>query len=157
MWFYRNCKCKYKYYWSMEYDVRISGDSVKIWLYPDTYDFLCVDKIHKNPNNIYNGYYVGGKLTESQKYHGYLQLARYSNTAMDYLNNSFEQGENGQDELIIFSLLKRSQLTLSSTFLQGLTKGTWTWESKYSTYNRILYEKEEKNNDKNLAIFHPVK
>lgn len=159
MWFYKKFGQKYKFFWSVEYDVRISGDSSKIWLHESAYDFLYPLGNYRNAKNIYNKHYVGGKLSELDKFHGFLQIARYSDRALEYLNKCYESGENGQDELITFSLLNRSGLTGSKKFLQRLVRGVWTWQDKYSESNKKLYETFELNhNDPNhLYIFHPIK
>lgn len=158
MWFFKQFGHKYDYFWSMEYDVRISGNSVKIWNYESNYDFLYTMGNNINSMNVYNNHYIGGKLSELQKYHGYLQLVRYSGKALEYLNKCFEEGENGQDELITFSLLNRGNFSGSKKFLQSLIRGTWTWQDKFSVSNRKLYNKlETRLDDNHLCIFHPVK
>ena len=154
MWFYRKFN-NYKYYWSFEYDVRISGNSNLIWNYNGSYDLLYPRGNYRNTNNKYKECYIGGKLTPLQKFYGYLQISRYSNRALKYLDKCFEEGENGQDELIIFSLLNRGGFTGSKIFLRSLVKGIWTWESMYSDYNKSLYNKANSVNQ--LSIFHPVK
>lgn len=157
MWFYQKFKDRYQYFWSVEYDVRISGNSYQIWSYTGNEDFLHVMGNHRNSKNIYNNYYVGGKLAELEKYHGFLQIARYSNNALAYLDKCFNEGENGQDELIIFSLLNRGGFIMSKKFLQSLVRGMWTWEERYNEYNRKLYNQFESKKHNHLFIFHPVK
>jgi hypothetical protein len=158
MWFYKKYGQRYKYFWSIEYDVRISGDSSKIWLYESSYDFLYTMGNYRNAKNKYNNFYVGGKLSNLEKFFGFLQLARYSNKALEYLDKCFTEGENGQDELIIFSLLNRSGLFGSKKFLQSLVRGTWTWQDHYSEYNKKIYDKYEvQQNSNHLCIFHPIK
>ena len=159
MYFYQKYKDIYQYFWSIEYDVRISGDSSQIWKHNSNCDFLYVRGNYLNQNNYYRNHYVGDKLASHQKYYGFLQLARYSNVALAYLNDCYVGGENGQDELITFSLLNRGKFTGSKTYLQSLIKGTWTWESKYVDYNKKIYNKHELNPDPNgsVYIFHPVK
>ncbi|XWV26604.1 hypothetical protein QJ857_gp0462 [Tupanvirus soda lake] len=157
MWFYKKFGHLYKYFWSIEYDVRISGDSSKIWLYKSSYDFLYTMGNYRNNKNKYNNYYVGVKLKELDKYFGYLQLARYSNTALAYLDKCYSEGENGQDELITFSLLNKSGLTGSKKFLYSLIKGTWTWQNNFSEKNRKLFDYYESLNTEHLHIFHPIK
>lgn len=158
MWFYKNMP-NFDYYWSIEYDVRISGDSCKIWEHESCCDFLYVMGNYVRPKNIYNNHYVGNKLLDADKYHGYLQLARYSNKALKYLDNCFSNGENGQDEMIIFSLLNRNRSGLSSskTFLLNLVKGIWTWKNTYSGHNKKIYDYYESMNHDNVYIFHPIK
>jgi len=158
MWFYKQYGQNYDYVWTTEYDVRISGDSSKIWNCELTYDFMYPLGNYRNPKNKYNSYYVGDKLTEPEKYHGYLQLSRYSNKFLAYLHDCFVLGENGQDELIIFSLANRGKFTKSSKFLQSIIGGMWTWQDVYSCYNRRLYmQLEATGHPERLAIFHPVK
>ena len=161
MWFYRQYASQYKYFWSVEYDVRIVGNSSKIWKYQSSYDFLYPLGNYRHAGHIYNDCYVGGKLTTLGKFRGYLQIARYSDQALEYLNKCYEEGENGQDELITFSLLNRGQLTGSQKFLQSLIRGKWSWENKYSEQNKIIYEKlnilEKSSRKGNVFILHPIK
>ena len=157
MWFYKKFGSKYKYFWSLEYDVRITGPSSHIWKHQSPHDFLYTLGNYRNMRHQYNSYYVGNKLGPYQKYFGYLQLARYSDKVLAYLNKCFEEGENGQDELITFSLINRGGFTGSKEFLHGLKKGVWTWQSRYSDYNKKLYDRIEKIPSKQVCIFHPVK
>lgn len=159
MWFFRNFGAKYKYFWSVEYDVRIIGRSTDIWKCSETTDFIYPLGNYPSTTHFYGKTYVGGKLKDTDKYFGYLQLARYSYGALDYLNQCFESGENGQDELITFSLLRRGGFTMSKTFLQKLIRGTWTWHSKYIPKNKIIFEKSEQLEKyySLLFIFHPIK
>ncbi|AGC01791.1 hypothetical protein H012_gp674 [Acanthamoeba polyphaga moumouvirus] len=155
MWFFQKYGHKYDYIWSMEYDVRISGDSNLLWNCNNDFDFLFVRGNYQNSKNKYNNHYIGNNLEENQKYHGYLQLARYSKKALEYLNECYKNGENGQDELITFSLLNKSGLSMSKDFLQKLVRGTWTWQDNYSSSNRKIYNYLKNKNI--LAIFHPIK
>lgn len=158
MWFFKNFGQTYEWFWSFEYDVRICGDSSKIWNYNCNYDFLYTRGNYRNPTNKYLSYYVGTKLTNLEKYHGFLQMARYSKNCLKYLNECFENGENGQDELIVYSLLNRKGMSGSKKFLQSLIRGNWTWQTQFSNVNKRLYEKLENNpNNNTVAIFHPVK
>jgi hypothetical protein len=166
MWFYHKFWNKYKYYWSMEYDVRISGNSLKIWKYSGSEDFIYPIEPFKNPNWAWKNHYVGGKLNDDTKYYGYLQLARYSNKFLDYLDKIYRSGENGQDEMITFSLFKRGQnddktrLTGSKDLLAKLIKNSWSVDNSESDKNKKSLEESESEfqTDKNyLRIFHPVK
>lgn len=164
MWFYRKFRNKYEYYWSIEYDVRISGNSKKIWTYNGTEDFIYPIEPFKNPNWIWKNHYIGGKLNDDTKYYGYLQLARYSNKFLDYLDKCYQSGENGQDEMITFSLFKRGQkeigLTGSKDLLAKLIKNSWSVDNSESDKNKKSLEESEteyKTNKNHLRIFHPVK
>ena len=102
MWFYQKYGLDYNFFWSMEYDVRISGNSTKIWTLNSMLDFIYVKGNYLNANNIYRDHLIGIKLHPHQKYTGFLQLARYSKKSLEYLNNCFQNEGNGQDELITY-------------------------------------------------------
>ena len=153
MWFYHQYP-NYQYYWSMEYDLRIHGNSNIIWNYHVHFDLLYPRGFRLGNNNMYRDKYCGGRLSDNEKYYGYLQLSRYSNRFLMHLDKVFQSGENGQDELIIFSIIKRDGFTHSQEFLSKMIKGYWTWEPKYSNINRIMLD--------NLIepgpfILHPIK
>lgn len=157
MWFFK-MNSSYKYYWSIEYDVRIVGNTNIIWDCKEDTDFIYIAGNGLSPNNIYKDYYVGTLLNETDKYYGYLQLARYSNTALKYLDEKFIQGENGQDELITFSLINLTKLKRSNYFLHQYVKGKWTWQDKFSDYNKTIYNYYENiGKPYPVYILHPVK
>lgn len=164
MWFYRKLGGRqsfpYQYVWTMEYDVRISGNSSQIWTYAGDEDFIYPIPVFQDPNWRYKDHYVGGKLTDKDKYYGYLQLARYSRKFLAYLDKCYESGENGQDELITFSLFKRGKFKGSHQLLNNLIKDSWSVSSEDSEKHKKLYfnaETEYHKNDKHLRIFHPIK
>ena len=161
MWFYKNYGSKYKYYWSIEYDVGIVGDSSVIWRYNGDYDFLYTKGNYNSPTNKYFNYYVGNKILDKDKRQGFLQIARYSNRFLNYLDKCFKNGENGQDELIIFSLANIGNFSKSNIFLSSLIRGTWAWEEKYSARNKIWFDRLQlsiKNMTKPIVyILHPLK
>ena len=160
MWFYKKRGSSYKYFWSMEYDVRISGSSTNIWCHESNYDFLYTMGNYRNINHKYITYYVGTKLNITDRFFGYLQLARYSNKALECLDKYFSEGENGQDELIIFSLINYSGLTKSNAYLSKLIRGSWTWIDGYSDYNKKIYHEYNRlliRDKKQVYIFHPIK
>lgn len=162
MWFYQNNK-KYDYYWSIEYDVRIIGNSYNIWDHSEDIDFLhtgyidqtegimTLEEKYKWPD-FYT--YAGNKLLEEERYFGNLQVSRYSNRLLQYLDKCFEE-ENGQDEIIIYSLILKGNYSMSNVFLNGLIKGIFTWNNRYINYNKEIYESLKNSNI--LGIFHPIK
>lgn len=154
MWFFLHNRDKYNYIWSIEYDVRIIGNSNLIWSINDNADFIYTLGNNKDVTNKYSGLYSGKILSDDDKYYGHLQLARYSMNTLNYLHNNFKSGENGYDELITFSLLNRSNLKLSN-ILHTLIGGIWTWDQRYSLHNRRIITCY--NNSNTLKIFHPVK
>jgi flagellar basal body-associated protein FliL len=172
MWFFKQFKDKYQYYWSIEYDVRISGNSSKIWNYSGTEDFIYPFDPFKDPEWTWKNHYVSGSteiipnepLTDDTKWYGYLQLARYSKKFLEYLDKHYNAGENGQDELITFSLFKRGcsefGLTGSKNLLYDLIKNSWSvFNSDSDKHKKILEESDSKyqTNPNQLLISHPIK
>lgn len=163
MWFYRQFN-QYQYYWSVEYDVRISGNSYKIWSWAGTEDFVYPVQPFQDANWRWKNNYVGGRLTDETKWYGYLQLARYSNRFMAWMDKHFAAGENGQDEMIVFSLYKRGETEAgfsgNHSMLAGLIRDSWSVANSDSDkHKKILDESEAKYRfDANqLMILHPVK
>lgn len=163
MWFYKFNKQKYDYFWTIEYDVRISGDSSRIWNYSGNEDFVYPIKPFQHQNWIWRNHYVPGKCNKQiydNKYYGYLQLTRYSNRFLKYLDEQFTCGENGQDELILFTLFKRSNYSGNHHFLNSLIHDSWSVVNSDSDKHKKLFEISEKKylkNKNHLQIFHPIK
>lgn len=161
MWFYKKTRhLNYKYYWSIEYDVRISGDSKKIWKYKGDEDFIYPVEPFKNPEWTWRGHYVGGPLKDHTKWYGYLQLTRYSRKFLEYMDEHYEAGENGQDEMMMFSLFKRGQKKIGlkgSNYLNKFIKDSWSVDASESDKHIKKYHKSESEKNKKLTIFHPVK
>lgn len=156
MWFYRH-HSHYQYIWSVEYDVRITGDASRLWTDNSTTDFLYVRGNYHLPNAPYSHYYTGNKLTESDKYYGFLQLARYSKRCLDCLNSSYVAGENGQDELITYSLIRWHQLSVNDQLLKKYIGGHWTGNNAFSLENKQIWRWFCKRYPSRLLIFHPIK
>lgn len=157
MWFYKSHREFYDYFWTIEYDVRISGNSSIIWNTELDHDFVFVMGNYVKDTNNYNNTYTGDKLSLKEKYHGFLQISRYSNKFLEYLDQCFLNGENGQDEMIIFSMCHRGKFTMTKSLLAPLVRGKWTWQKEFSLYNLHLYEYYQANFLDKVYIFHPVK
>jgi len=154
MWFYK--KTNYQYIWSMEYDVRISGDSRKIWQINDTADFIYPHIYNRGIR--YTGFYSykkGNLIKDDDICTGFVQLCRYSAKFLKILDDYFTAGDNGQDEMMIFSIAVKEKIEMKNEFLYPLTKGFWTWKPKFSNFNSYHYKKLDRTNV--LGIFHPVK
>lgn len=160
MWFYKKNLGKYEYYWTIEYDTRISGNSSIIWAYQGTEDFVYPYEPWQDPKWLWRNHYVGNKLKDKDKYYGYLQITRYSSKFLSYLDQCFASGENGQDEMILFSLFKRGNFTGTSKVLSSLIKNSWSVDPNLSESNKKLYKESETRyqvDKTNLVIFHPIK
>ena len=157
MWFFKQNKI-YDYYWSIEYDVSIVGNSNIIWTDSSDYDLIYPLNYNNTPFH-WTDHYIGGKLSIDQRYHGYLQISRYSKIFLEYLDTCFMSGENGQDELIIFSLAIRGQFKISNVLLKKKIRGQWSWKNQYSYVNTKIRDRLLLlQNDENIVhILHPVK
>lgn len=160
MWFYQSHP-DYDYYWSTEYDVRITGATQYLWSLANDNHFLYPVGGYRNCKHSYHSLYVAPvsrePLAELDKVFGMLQLARYSNRALQYLDECYRDGENGQDEMITFSLMLRSGLKASRSPLASMIAGIWTWDARYSNHNRRLYHMLDKSPTHRVCILHPVK
>jgi hypothetical protein len=155
-WLFYTKYPKYKYYWTVEYDVGISGNSSLIWKYKSKSDYLHINPIEKKGRDWgWFGTYVGNNLAEDERYASYVQILRFSNCVMKRFHEIFSSGENAQDELILNSLIIRESFTHSYKFLNSLKKGRYSWDPKESRHNIPLYEESVKKGE--LAIYHPVK
>lgn len=156
MWFFRRNNT-YDYYWSVEYDVRINGPSEQIWTHDSDADFLYAIGGYHRPNHKLINHYSGSKIPVEKRLFGYIQIARYSRKALVFLDQEYTVGENGQDELITYSLIFNSNLSKSCTFLKGLVAGVWTWVESYSKINKYHYNRIHNIFPNKLCIFHPIK
>ena len=160
MWFYRKYFDSYDYFWNIEYDVRIGGASNKIWNYQGDEDFVFTVGPFQDKNWGWKNHYVGSKLDDSNKFYGYLQLARYSNKFLNYLDRTYASGENGQDEMMTFSLFVRSGYSGTKKPLAKLINNSWSVANSESDKHKKMLEESEseyRRNSKHLRIFHPVK
>ena len=143
----------YDYVWNIEYDVRIVGDSRWIWTYRGGEDFIYPIATFQNPDWPYREMYRG-PLTHAEKWYGYLQLARYSRRFLQYLDAIYPV-ENGQDELITYSLFHRSGMTGSHHLLGPWIKSSWFVDNVHIPANRERIRAAEAKGDRLLV--HPVK
>lgn len=154
MWFYT--QHTYDYYWTIEYDVKIIGHSDRVWQISSTADLLFpIGNKRVSSENKYTKTAIG---LEAPLYAGFIQIARYSKRALDYLHSKYSQGMNAQDEIAIFTLLHKSNLVLESAPLWALIKGVWTFDSYYQQENlkQWQYLKQWATPDE-LYIMHPIK
>lgn len=154
MWFY--LQHDYDYYWTIEYDVKIIGNSNRIWQISSVADLLFpVGNKRVSGENKYTKTAIG---LETPLYAGFIQIARYSRKALAYLHDKYSQGMNAQDEIAVFTLLHKSDLILESAPLWSLIKGVWTFDSYYQQENlkQWQYLKQWSGPDE-LYIMHPIK
>lgn len=156
MWFWKNVmqgKATDGYLWSIEYDVRISSDPFDLFdaFIDNTTDLIYPMGNYNSDSHSYCLQYSGTKLRKF--FLGYLQICRMSLRLLQYLDEMFTIGENGPDELIVFSLIHGSNFT--SINLKKYMSGVWTWNGLYSDYNRHWYRKGSREGK--CLIFHPVK
>lgn len=165
-WFYRTyCQNKksYDYVWSMEYDVRISGDSSILWKYEGNEDFLYPIPTFQDMTWPWKDHYTG-KLSDEDKWYGYLQLCRYSNKFLNYLDIQYSHGENGQDEMIIFTLFNKGKneigLTGTHEIIDQFINDSWSVVNEDNDKHKNMFEESEnkaKIDPQHLQLFHPIK
>lgn len=155
MWFFKQHDY-YDYYWSMEYDVKVIGNSEKIWSISSQADFLY--PIGNRKVRINNKYTRTAKKLDMPLYAGFMQIARYSKRALEYLDLHYAEGINAQDEIATFTILNKSDLSMDDKPLRKMIQGTWSYDDYYQDdnircYNALshLITKDE------TYILHPIK
>lgn len=154
MWFYKIYP-EYDYYWSTEYDVKILGDSSKLWSIESSGDFMYPkgNIIPKKTNR-----YLGTITKELDNVRaGFLQFARYSNKAMTYLDGKYTEGYHAQDEIIIFSLMNLSGLVMDGISLRRFMLGTWSCDRDSEIKNHRMLLRYAELNATSTCILHPIK
>jgi len=166
-WFYKKYP-NYSYYWILEYDTRIVGNSKIFWNYTGQEDFISPSGIYNYPKDgiFYNHYENRLKNIDRFTNHNeniywtYIQFMRCSIKFLNYMDSKLDEGENGQDETIIGTMVISGNFNYSD--LSKYIKGNWYGSS---TQDIVDYNKSEWNkynelheNDENeVFIFHPVK
>lgn len=166
-WFFKN-HSHYDYYWILEYDTRIAGNSRIFWNYLGQENFISPTGVFDYPkdSNFYTHYENNKKnikrLTEHSEnlFWTYIQFIRCSNNFLEYMDNKLTEGENGQDECITGTMVISGNFNY--TILDKYIKGTWHGSSPQDLieYNRnewLKYKELYKDSEKEVAIFHPVK
>lgn len=156
-WFYFNYGKEYDYIWSIEYDVRILGDSNYIWNFNNNADLITPCELIKT-----NSYYTWDKtlnsfFTTNERYKALLQLHRVSKNFIMKLHELFNKGINGQDELIYGSVCKKYNFNYNTSFLQNIIGGIWHTSPMFSNHNKKIYNNMKKLNNISIKIFHPIK
>ena len=153
-WFFKNFDLNYDYFWSVEYDVRILGNSSYFWLSDKTEDLLVPKDIiscHNNENKLIHPSF-------NQRYSVLLQMHRISRNFLIKLNELFLLGLNGQDEVIYGTVCKKYNFSYDHNFINNRIGGIWTPMASCSDHNKKIIDSII-NLDSLLLpmIFHPVK
>lgn len=155
MWFFKQ-HSYYDYYWSIEYDVKVVGNSNKIWSIESDSDFLY--PIGNRKVRITNKYTKTAKKLDMPLYAGFLQIARYSQKALEYLDSQYVQGVNAQDEIATFTILNKSGFKMDNKPLHRMIKGTWSYDNFYQEENLKQYYILKYHTTKDETyILHPIK
>lgn len=165
-----------EFVWTIEHDVRICGDSNVIWQYNGSEDFVASRGPFQSESWPYRDRYVG-PMRDDEKWYGYLQLARYSRRFLEYVDGIFQGGENGQDEMMMFSLVKRREensgaddsFRVNSEFLSSMQARDdrdgmvlWTADNGLGKRVRDAWQKMQRacrstTPTHTTKLFHPVK
>lgn len=158
-WRQRGRAAGYQYVWSIEYDVGMVGDSSVLWSAANMpqADLIASYGPFQDPNWPYKDHYTGGKLKNEEKWYGYVQLSRYSAPFLEYMDKTFESGENGQDEMMIFSLAKRGNFSVNTDPIT-CRHGFWSARGGDAALAReAMVEKQLLPSQSKLTLFHPIK
>jgi hypothetical protein len=165
---------KYEYVWSVEYDVGMLGDSSILWKVPSSADLLASHGPFQHSNWAYKDDYTCQTkcMTDEDKWYGYVQVSRYSAKFLDYMDQTFESGENGQDEMMIFSLAKRGNFTIETQPIKCLQK-FWSVLGADADAAKQAFDKEagvrqrsrhnegtnshSPHHSHSLSLYHPIK
>jgi len=158
LWFNKTFGEKYEYIWFIDYDVKILGDTNYFWRSELTEDLLIPRNMTLLKENWKFYDYVHESLLKEERYMCPKQFYRISKKLLIKLDELFESGINGHNEIIIGSICKKFNFTYNSNFLNQTIQGIWTENPEYSKYNYENYNKLINNvNSWKPYIFHPIK
>lgn len=156
-WFFYNYGKDYDYIWSVEYDVRIIGDSNYIWNYKSNADLIIPSDLMKSNSKTAWDKTLDSHFKNIDRYKVLLQIHRISKKFINKLHELFSKGINGQDELIYGSVCKKYNFNYDTTFLKNIIGGIWHTSPIFSFHNKDIYNKLQKSNNSRIRIFHPIK
>jgi hypothetical protein len=151
----------YQFVWSVEYDVGIVGNSAVLWGEPSGADLIASYGPFRDSAWPYKDRYFCDKATsaclarrDEDKWYGYVQISRYSARFLDYMDHVFESGENGQDEMMIFSLAKKGQFSIDTEAI-ACRQGFWSAQGADAALAKKAYMAMAPA--PSLTLFHPIK
>lgn len=147
--------------WQIEYDVGHAGRLEALWdvVKPDI-DYATPKPIHENAAMFEHFLSMFTPAARTAKpYKSYKQVFRLSAKALDYLHLQFMDGKNGQDEMIIATLLKNATSPFTFSTFAGYLHPSWTWDNKKGDQVKEALRKVQ---DAGITatpvlLFHPVK
>lgn len=165
---------QYKYYWFVEYDVVFTGDwRILFDHYANkSYDFISSHiEFHDETNNQWcwwsRTFWGNVKLPKHALLKSFNPICRYSDLALDFLDQFLQKGVNGHFETIIatalynydYSIIDMSEHSMFKeegehiSFYQkekGINKGTIRWRPVFGIEE--IMERSAEN-----ILYHPVK
>lgn len=149
----------YQFVWSVEYDVGIVGNSAELWGEPSGADLIASYGPFQDSAWPYKDRYFCDTAAsaclarrDEDKWYGYVQISRYSARFLDYMDHVFESGENGQDEMMIFSLAKKGQFSIDTEAV-ACRQGFWSAQGADAALAKKAYTAPARS----LTLFHPIK
>ncbi len=142
LWFYKYFGESYDFFWSIDYDVRILGNSIDIFSDKSTFDLLI-------PKNI---------LCKDDKFYTSTQICRLSKLLLKKINKNLKKGIYYNNETIYATICKKYNFTYNYTYLNNFIQGIWTSNPEYNSHNIESFNRIIKNkNNVKTYIFHPIK
>lgn len=157
-WFYINHGYKYDYIWTIDYNVRILGNSNYFWNCNIDDDLLIVKNIQNN-----NSYLPLSMFRISKKY-----LELINNFIINYNENKNNNNDNNDNDTDNHDILQeeklyghildmnKDNLTYDYQFLNKNIQGLWTQNINYVDYNIDILNKIKNSYFKKPSIFCPV-
>lgn len=157
LYFYKNFGEKYDYFWFIDYDVRILGDTSYFWRNELNHDLLIPKNITLVDTSWKFQNYIHESFQNNEKYFCFKQFYRISKIFLKKLDELFKEGINGHCELIIGSVCKKYNFSYDYNFLNLRIQGIWTQNPDFSGYNIEAYNKLALSLIIKPFIFHPIK
>lgn len=166
-WFFKRYP-RYEYYWILEYDTRIAGNSRIFWNYSGQENFISPTGVFDYPKgSMFYVHYENNKkdikrLADHSEnlFWTYVQFIRCSNSLLEYMDKKIIEGENGQDECITGTMVMMGGFNYAN--LDKYIKGKWYGSSTqdiidYNKHEWLKYKELYIESETDVAIFHPVK
>lgn len=138
----------YDFVWSIEYDVRTTGDLFTLWSMDKTYDYISSASAHNYTSEAFWG---PNKSGFRPTHTALKQIFRCSANFLNYLHDQALIGQTGQDECTLATHAQKFKYrNLKEYLCSGYSP------NKNDAVTRAW--KLEKNNEtKKLKIYHPIK
>jgi hypothetical protein len=150
MWFWKAVgrSLGLQHVWSVEYDVRSTGQLSELWASNSDTDYISSTPIVRAANDAY---WSSSVPWASNKFIAQKQIFRVSARFLEYLNDAFLKCQNGQDEITLATHARRGLMNCSD--LSAKLHSTWTPSRQTLKMTDIFLSAPKKN----CVLYHPIK